>query len=191
MSFPNILLMGIGLSISFIHLNNSANMNDQKKQYGIIGQQAPELEVAQWVDGSGDPTDAIKLEQLKEKFAILYCFQAWCPGCHSRGLPALQKMTQALEGDDDVVFLAIQTVFEGSHANTYRRMLEIQKEYKLEIPFGHDAGDELSSHISKTMLRYRTGGTPWFIFIDKNNTVVFNDYHLDADKAIEYLNNLD
>jgi len=37
------------------------------------------------------------------------------------------------------------------------------------------------------MRDYRSGGTPWFIFIDQEGTVVFNDYHLDVDKAIEYL----
>ncbi len=96
-------------------------------------------------------------------------------------------MTEALKENDNVVFMAIQTIFEGNHANTFERVKEIQKQYELEIPFGHDVGDETTRNISSTMYNYRTGGTPWFIFIDQAGRVVFNDYHLNTEKAIEFL----
>lgn len=162
-------------------------MNDTVKKYGIEGQQAPELDVARWVDGTGSPIEPVKLEDYKGKFKVIYCFQAWCPGCHSRGLPALQEMTKALKDNNKVTFMAIQTVFEGKHANTYERMLEIQQQYDLKIPFGHDEGNEATKNSSSTMHHYRSGGTPWFIFIDQDGTVVFNDFHLDTEKAIEFL----
>ena len=41
------------------------------------------------------------------------------------------------------------------------------------------------------MYDYRTGGTPWFIFINQQDVVVFNDYHLNVDKAIEYLKGIE
>ena len=66
-------------------------------------------------------------------------------------------------------------------------MLETQKEYELAIPFGHDEGDDSTRNRSSVMHYYRSGGTPWFILIDQNGTVVFNDFHLNTDKAIEYL----
>ena len=162
-------------------------MNNTTHKYGIEGRQAPELDVPVWVDQNGDKSTPIYLKDFENKFKVIYCFQAWCPGCHSQGLPSLQKMTQALQGNENVVFLAIQTVFEGSHANTFERMQEIQKQYNLAIPFGHDVGNEYTRNISSTMFNYRTGGTPWFIFVDENNRVVFNDYHLNTEKAIEYL----
>lgn len=37
------------------------------------------------------------------------------------------------------------------------------------------------------MTKYQTGGTPWFIFIDQNNRIVYADFHLDVDKAVDYL----
>ena len=37
------------------------------------------------------------------------------------------------------------------------------------------------------MRRYRTGGTPWIVVIDPQGLVVYNDYHINADKFIEYL----
>jgi thiol-disulfide isomerase/thioredoxin len=162
-------------------------MQDKMSKYGIEGYQAPELNVPLWIDGEGKEITPVKLEDYKGKFKVIYCFQAWCPGCHSRGLPALQKMVEALKDKEQVAFFAIQTVFEGKHANTLERMLEIQKEYDLSIPFGHDKGNETTRNISSTMYNYRTGGTPWFIFIDQEGGVVFNDFHLNTDKAIEYL----
>ena len=162
-------------------------MQEANNKYGIDGLQAPELSVAKWVDGEGKETGDIKLADYKGKFKVLYCFQAWCPGCHSRGLPALQEMVKALEDNDNVQFMAIQTVFEGASSNTYERMKEVQKQYDLHIPFGHDEGDETTRNISSTMYNFRTGGTPWFIFVDENNNVVFNDFHLNTEKAIEYL----
>ena len=99
-------------------------------------------------------------------------------------------MVTALEGNDQVVFLAIQTVFEGHHANTYDKIIETQKKYELKIPFGHDAGDDGKSR-SNIMTNYKTGGTPWFILIDQNDNIVFADFHLNVEGAIEAIKSLD
>ena len=85
-----------------------------------------------------------------------------------------------------MAFLAVQTVFEGFDTNTYDAMLETRGKYQIPIPFGHDAGDDGNSR-SNLMRAYCTGGTPWFIFINPENRVVFSDFHLDPDAAIEYL----
>ncbi len=162
-------------------------MNNVSNKYGIEGKKAPELEIPVWIDVNGNELNPIKISDFKGKFVVLYCFQAWCPGCHNHGLPSLQEMVKELDGKDDIVFLAIQTVFEGRHANTFARVIEIQKEYDLKIPFGHDIGNDNSGNISSTMKNYRTGGTPWFVFIDKEGKVIFNDFHLNTEKAIEYL----
>ena len=166
-------------------------MGNSQTKYGIEGYQAPELTLdIEWVDGMGQEMEAIQLASYKGKFKVLYGFQAWCPGCHSVGLPALKQMVEALAENEEVVFLALQTVFEGAHANTKEKMLETQQQYGLTIPFGHDMGNDQTGNRSSTMYNYRTGGTPWFIFIDQNDTVVFNDFHLDADKAIAYLKSI-
>ena len=150
---------------------------------------APEFQVKDWVDANGKKTKPIKLADFDGKFKVVYCFQSWCPGCHSIGLPNLQKMVKALEGSDKVIFLAVQTVFEGFQENTYEKMLETQRKYHLEIPFGHDAGDDGKSR-SNIMTNYGTGGTPWFILLDQNNNVVFTDFHLNVDAAIEVLKSI-
>lgn len=184
------LLNGITTSSNInLRFDNTAdNLMQQQEKYGIAGLDAPELtKDIEWIDVNGESREAIQLSDYEGKFKVIYCFQSWCPGCHSRGLPALQKMTDALKDNDKVVFLAIQTVFEGSHTNTKDKLLKTQKQYNLTIPFGHDVGDETTNNRSSTMYNYRTGGTPWFIFIDQKGQVVFNDFHLDEAKAIEYL----
>ena len=191
-SIPLLLLL---LSVQLMGQDKKVSIKDIRvqnppKNYGIEGQQAPELDISLWVDAQGKETDPIYLKDNKGKFKVIYCFQAWCPGCHTKGLPALKEMTDALEGNDKVLFLALQTVFEGSHANTYERMLEIQKQYELEIPFGHDTGDASTRNRSSTLTNYNNGGTPWFILIDEDDKVIFNDFHLDTEKTIEYLKQL-
>ena len=51
-------------------------MSTTTYKYGIEGQTAPELKVSKWVDGSGGPTDEIKLSDYVGKFKIIYCFQS-------------------------------------------------------------------------------------------------------------------
>jgi peroxiredoxin len=151
---------------------------------------APEFNVKDWIDANGNKTEAVKLSDYKGQFKIVYCFQSWCPGCHSKGLPDLKKMVDAHKGNDKVTFLAVQTVFEGHHENTYEKMVETQRKYDLKIPFGHDAGDDGKSK-SNIMANYQTGGTPWFLFIDKHDRIVFSDFHINVDAAIEFLSTLE
>jgi hypothetical protein len=98
-------------------------------------------------------------------------------------------MVESLEDNDTVTFLAIQTVFEGHHVNTFDEIVKIQNQYNLKIQFGHDAGNDGNPR-SSIMTDYRTGGTPWFIFIDQENNVVFSDFHLNVDAAINFLKKL-
>ena len=147
---------------------------------------APEFDVKDWVDADGNKTDHVKLSDFKGKYKVVFCFQSWCPGCHSIGFPNLQKMVKALKDNSDVAFVAIQTVFEGHHENTFEKMLETQKKYELKIPFGHDAGNDGRSR-SNFMQNYQTGGTPWFVFIDQDDNVIFADFHINVDAAISVL----
>ena len=144
----------------------------------------PELKVDYWIDAEGHPTQ-FNLAQHEGKWVILKCFQSWCPGCHKHGFPSLKKMSDALATLENVVFAGIQTVFEGHGVNTKDKVREIQLQYDLRLPMGHDPGT--SSAHPRTMKDYRTGGTPWIIVIDPERNVVFNDFRIDTDKAIEYL----
>lgn len=150
---------------------------------------APEFDIDKWIDAEGNATEPLQLSNFKGKFKIVYCFQYWCSACHNKGLPDLKKMFEALKEDPNIIFMAAQTVFEGFEENTIEKLRETQKKYELKIPFGHDAGDDGKS-TSNIMKNYGTGGTPWFLFIDKHDNVVFSDFHLNPDAAIQFLKSL-
>jgi len=144
---------------------------------------APELRIPDWIDVDGEKTTALRLADFKGKYKVIYCFQHWCPGCHSVGFPSLQKLVNAFKDRDKIQFLAVQTVFEGRDKNTHEKIVKTQAKYGLSIPFGHDAVESRST----IMQNYRIGGTPWFIFIDEVDNVFFADFHINTDETIKYL----
>ncbi|HPF28120.1 MAG TPA: TlpA family protein disulfide reductase [Steroidobacteraceae bacterium] len=147
------------------------------------GSRAPELRVARWIDGDGSPRAPLTLAELGTSVKVLYCFQHWCQGCHSVGFPTLLRLVPALE-PRGVGFAVVQTVFEGFEENTFERLRETQARYQLHLPFGHDAVPEQQPTV---MEDYQTGGTPWFILIDPTGELLFSDFHVDADRLIEYI----
>lgn len=152
--------------------------------YGIEGRIAPELKVDYWIDKNGQSTD-FKLADHAGKWVFLKCFQSWCPGCHSHGFPALKKISDALADNPGIAFAGIQTVFEGHGTNTVDKVREIQLRYDLKVPMGHDPGGE--DGYPATMADYRTGGTPWMILINPQREVVYNNFNINVDNAIDYL----
>ena len=143
---------------------------------------APELRVPVWIDGNGATQKPLKLADMGSGYKIIYCFQAWCPGCHSRGFPTLQKLIAKLP-KEAFGFAVVQTVFEGADQNTKDKLREMQLKYDLKIPFGHDVAT--GTDRPTIMNDYNTGGTPWFILIGPKGNVIFSDFGMDADKLIE------
>ena len=153
---------------------------------GISGQTAPELHAAFWIDADGESTE-FRLAEQRGRWVHVKCWQSWCPGCHSRGFPALQQMVKAFEGEPRVVNLALQTVFEGHGVNSADKVRETQLQYDLPIVFGHDPGKDQPHGRPRTMVDFRTGGTPWHILIDPQGRVVFNGFSLNTDAAIAHI----
>ena len=165
-------------------LSNTLRLGAAPDDYGIQGRTAPELEIDYWIDATGQPTH-FKLAEHDNKWIFLKCFQSWCPGCHSHGFPALKEISDAFEGNPNIVFAGIQTVFEGHFTNTVDKVRDIQLQYDLQMPMGHDPGP--SHGHPQTMIDYRTGGTPWMVLINPDRQVIFNDYGINVEKAIEFL----
>lgn len=165
-------------------LSNQLYGQSTSSRYGIVGQTAPELDIDYWIDKDGNPTH-FKLAEHENKWIFLKCFQSWCPGCHTHGLPTVKKISDAVEGNPNIVFAGIQTVFEGFDINTIDKVRETQLQYDLRFSMGHDSGKEGISPM--TMRNYRTGGTPWMILIDPQRQVVYGDFSINADKTIDFL----
>lgn len=179
----NVLKAGVaGAAALFLPGTGTANSG-----YGIAGEMAPELDISDWIDGDGKPT-TFKLADHKGKFVFMEFWQSWCPACHSHGFPTLKKITDAFEGNKYFTAVAIQTTFEGHSVNTADKMREVQQRYDLNIVFGHDAGDpkKWEGH-PKTMIEYRSGGTPWAVLISPEGKVLFNDFLISSENAIKVL----
>ena len=98
----------------------TASAKAETRTLGILKRQAPSWKVTQWFH-LPDGKTSLDVDDFKGKVVYLYCFQSWCPGCHSHGFPTLQQLTKHYANDPDVAFVAIQTTFEGYGFNTLVR----------------------------------------------------------------------
>jgi len=186
------LLKSAALGAASIGTLGFTGVASAEAKRGITGQMAPPLDIAQWIDGNGNSTKAFNVAQHKGKWIYLKCFQHWCPACHSVGFPNLQKLKVAFPDNSKIVAAVIQTTFEGHSVNNFEALRKNQLRYNLDLPFGYDPGDANLPHndprrFPKTMVSYRTGGTPWVTIIDPSGKVVYDDFHIDIDKFISYL----
>jgi hypothetical protein len=97
-------------------------------------------------------------------------------------------LTEIFKETDDVLFVGIQTVFEGHGINTKDKLRKNQLKYDLKIPMAHAAGNPQTRTIPEIMRKYRSGGTPWTIIIDPKGRVVYNQFHIEPDHAAELIN---
>jgi len=106
------------------------------------------------------------------------------------GFPTLQKLTQAFKNESQVLFLAVQTVFEGYEFNSRDKLRKNQLEWGLKIPMAHAAGNPQTHEIPAIMSKYRSGGTPWAVLIDQNGSVVYNHFHIQPVQATALIEQL-
>ena len=175
-----------GLVILLVATASPTFAQSRQPVKGIQGQKAPEWDVEKWHQ-LPDGKQKLDVENYEGKVLYLYFFQSWCPGCHKYGFPTLQKLHKQFEEDEQVEFVVIQTTFEGHKTNTAAKLKPVAEKYKLPIPFGQSRGDAGTPDI---MRKYRTGGTPWVVVIDKQGTVKFNDFHIAPDDAAKLIDSL-
>jgi len=150
--------------------------------YGIEGQPAPDFNVDTWLNVPAGAA-RVELADYADVCVYLYCFQSWCPGCHSHGFPALLRMMELFADEPRLAFVTVQTVFEGFDTNTLDAARKVAEKYQLDIPVGHDPGVQQSGSV--LMPSYRTGGTPWTIVIDRDRRVRFNGFQADVEMLAE------
>lgn len=154
---------------------------------GILGKKAPNLDVATWFRLPKGKR-SVDLADFKGDVLYLYFFQSWCPGCHKSGFPTLKSVSTHFAKTPGVSFAAVQTVFEGFGTNTAAKAKAMAERYDLKLPVGHDAGSNDSG--SRVMRRYRSGGTPWTVIVDKSGIVRFNAFHIRPKSAISLIDGL-
>tara|TARA_B100000674_G_scaffold214242_1_gene175610 strand:+ start:602 stop:1150 length:549 start_codon:yes stop_codon:yes gene_type:complete len=154
---------------------------------GIAGKIAPTLRVEHWVDNQGNPLNKKpKIKDYEGKLLYIYCWQYWCPGCHSQGFPTLKKLLKEFGNSEHIKFLAVQTTFEGSQTNTLDKVAQTAQKYGLEIPMGHTQA-QFGEKIPFLMQDFRTGGTPWGILIGPDRRVLLNGYELNYQVIVKLM----
>ena len=106
------------------------------------------------------------------------------------GFPTLKQLTEKFNGNNRVVFLAVQTVFEGYGYNTQEKLRKNQLKYGVKVPMAHATGNPENHLPPEIMINYRSGGTPWTVIIDPQGWVAFNDFHIEAEPAAEFIEKL-
>lgn len=174
------------LFILIIGTNLSTLTSAQEIRYGILNQNAPSWGVTDWYQ-LPEGKKNLDISDFKDQVIYLYCFQAWCPGCHKYGFPTLNYVIHQFQDDSHVEIVAVQTSFEGFSYNGFKQAKTTAQKYGLKIPVGQSGSRKKSS---KLMINYRTGGTPWVIIIDKQGIVRYNDFHIHPNKAVHIIDQL-
>jgi len=144
----------ISLCIVFASLGNGLSA---VRPPGILAQQVPQVWAQAWRNlpaGEG----MFDVQVHRGKVMVLFFFQSWCPGYHRRGFPALAATVARYRDAQDVVFAAMQTVFEGFLVDTPETAWSSAAQSGLQISIGHDLGPKGTR--SLTMKRFHRGGTP-------------------------------
>jgi thiol-disulfide isomerase/thioredoxin len=126
------------------------------------------------------------------KVVFVSCFQAWCPGCRTYGIPMTKLLLDKYRGNPNIVIMFLQTVFEGHSTNTFDRGLrELTVTHGIQNPlyaFEASAGNMQSTPFMKT---YKTGGTPSFVIFRKDASVAYQGIPRNSPKLHEWVNLID
>ena len=86
---------------------------------------------------------------------------------------------------DDVVVLSIHTVFEGHDYQTPERLREFVETWEIEHPVGIDSYAIKGDEMPVTMRRFRTGGTPHVVIVDKQGRLRFSHFGSFKEEVVE------
>ncbi|MEM6278275.1 MAG: hypothetical protein AAF733_02275 [Verrucomicrobiota bacterium] len=172
--------------VAILSLSSLVALAEEGPKTGIKGKQAPPLGVTTWIQ-LPEGKDRLTMLDFRDSVLVLFCFQSTCLACEKREFPVLKQLVDEFEGEEGISFLAIQTPFEDYASNSELQLKPVAEKHDLSIPFGHLAKTAGIHNINEA---FETGGTPWWIVIDRAGTVVFNDYTMAPEIAAANLRKL-
>ena len=156
-------------------------LSAQVVQKGIQGEKAPLINISTWYQLPAGK-ESIEITDYEGRIVVMLFFQHWCEASQERELPVLKNLVEKYQGNDEIVFLAIQTAFEGFLENTPDKLKVTAEKFDLDIPFGHKIKAPGFPGISGA---YKPGGTPWWVIIDREGIVEYNGFRLNEEEAIK------
>lgn len=176
--FSSVRSLSLALLLSLPSLPLLSHAQLQK---GIEGQQAPLLNVSDWYHAP-EGKDKVEITDYPGKIIVMLFFQHWCRASQERELPVLKHLVDHYKGNQEIVFLAIQTAFEGFLDNTIDKLPVTAEKFGLDIPIGHYTKAPGFPGVSGA---YKPGGTPWWVIIDRTGRVEYNGFLLNEEEAIK------
>ena len=134
---------------------------------------APPWDVSEWINGEG-----VNIDTLRGTVLVVEFFQLWCPGCNQFSIPLMLEWNHAFTKqikEGKLRLLSIHTVFEGHDYQTPEKLRRFVKEKGIHHLVGIDRHVD-GSVIPETMKRYRTGGTPEIVIVDKKGFIRFQKF---------------
>lgn len=114
-------------------------------------------------------------EAFLGKPLLILFFSLGCPGCLGRAIPYANRMVYEL--GDQIQVLGIHTNFESLDIST-EKFAKAQEEFAIRFPFFKD------KNYDTTFLNYGAGGTPHWVLVDKDGTVVYSIFGSDPNNAL-------
>ena len=100
----------------------------------------------------------------------------------------MSQLEAEFADEDDIVFIYVQTVFEGEYYNTFDGGLEDLDTYGLTGWYAFDPEPE-GQNQPATMSMFHTRGTPYSIVIDKEGNTDLNAFTPTAYELYEAIQN--
>lgn len=116
-----------------------------------------------------------QLNDYLGKPLLLFFFSLGCPSCLGRALPYANRVVY--ENNEHIEVLGIHTNFEGVDVKR-KRFEKAKEEFYIRFPIYKDKNFET------TFLRYRAGGTPHWILVDKSGNVQYSIFGSDPNNAL-------
>ena len=138
-------------------------IRDQRTQLSLIGRDAPEITVKNWIN-----SDPISIASHRGNVLILEFWATWCKPCHAM-FPKIKKLI-ADHSERGLRVIALTRYYfsfkatAGSEENELELIQNFVRDHGLEFPVG-------IAEDAKTQMLYGAVGLPTFVLIDRRGAV--------------------
>lgn len=175
----NHFLPTLSIATLLIFSSGFVSADETEKPKGIQGEKAPLLDVPTWIQVP-EGKRKVEITDYEGKVVVMLFFQHWCEASQKRALPTLKNLVDKFGSNEGVAFIAVQTAFQGLTDNTEDKITIAAEEFDLDIPIGHTVKTPEFPSVNGA---YKTGGTPWWVIVDKEGIVEYNGHYLNPEEA--------